>query len=92
MENAFHMNLTIDQGNTSTKIAIFEQDHCLIEFSVSDEELEYKLIELLSTNTIQNSILSSVIHTSSSIIQLLQSKSEKFIELNDKTLLPIKNL
>ena len=86
------MNLTIDQGNTFTKIAVFEQDNCIKEFSISDSDIKGKLNEIFSTYKIENTILSSVIHTSPETIDLLTSKSKNFIQLNEHTPLPIKNL
>lgn len=86
------MNLTIDQGNTFTKIGIFEQDNLIADVVVSDNDMEHKLAELFTIYPIKNSILSSVIHTSPETIDLLTSKSKIFIELNENTSLPIKNL
>jgi type III pantothenate kinase len=85
------MNLIIDQGNTFTKIGVFEQDNSIEEFSIPANEIENKLNELFSAYPIENSILSSVIHTSPKTIDLLRSKSKKFIELNENTPIPIKN-
>ena len=82
------MNLTIDQGNTLTKIGIFNQDNLIAESVVSDNEIE----KLFAEFPIKNTILSSVIHTSAETIDLLTSKSETFIQLNENTPLPIKNL
>jgi len=86
------MNLTIDQGNTFTKIGIFEQDNLIADVAVPDNDMENKLAELFATYPIKNCILSSVIHTSPKTIDLLTSKSKKFIELNENTPLPIENL
>jgi len=86
------MNLTIDQGNTFTKIGIFEQDNLIADVVLPDNDIENKLSELFITYPIKNCILSSVIHTSPETIDLLTSKSSTFIELNEHTPIPIKNL
>ena len=85
------MNLTIDQGNSFTKIGLFKNEECL-ENSIFKDFDENKVIEIFSKYAIENCILSSVINTPPSLIETLKKSSNFFIELNEKTPLPIKNL
>jgi type III pantothenate kinase len=84
------MNLCIDQGNTSTKIGVFDQD-VLIEFAVFDEFGETELSQLFNKFPINASILSSVRIVNQQFIDYLNSNSIIFIELSHNTSIPIVN-
>jgi type III pantothenate kinase len=84
------MNLTIDQGNSFTKIALFDNENYIENF-IFDSFGEKELLDLFAKYPIQNSILSSVIHTSPTLLAALKAESKIFIELTDKTPIPIKN-
>jgi len=84
------MNLCIDQGNTRTKIALFE-GFSLQETSVIEPLDENYLEEIFKRNHIQNTILSSVKEFEIDLIKILQKKSDTFIELTHATPLPITN-
>ena len=86
------MNLTIDQGNTFTKIGIFDKEDFIDEILMEEKEVERKIIELFAKYPIKNSILSSVVDVSDIEVKLLKLKSKRFIELSENTPLPIKNL
>ncbi len=86
------MNLTIDIGNTRSKIAIFKQNE-IIE-ALTEEELSVPVLKdiLLKNPEINSVILSSVKDVDPEVIALLKSKSHYFIDLNKDTLIPIDNL
>lgn len=84
------MNLTIDQGNSSTKIGVFKNEELMVQlhfqcFTAKDAEI------LLTKYDIKNCILSSVIKTEPELIKTLESSTDFFIELTADTKLPIKN-
>lgn len=84
------MNLTVDQGNSFTKIGIFEQDN-LIYDSILQDNSNKEFTNLFKKYPIKNSIISSVIDCSPEIINILKQNSKNFIELNSETPIPIKN-
>jgi len=85
------MNLTIDIGNTRSKLAIFNQGEILEQMVVV--EISVKLLKSLLDRhkQIQGIILSSVKTVDSEMISFLNAIPSYFIELNEKTLLPIDN-
>ena len=83
------MNLTIDAGNTSVKMVLFDRDritkvHTFKKLSVAD------LRTIFSKHSIQYSILSAVIDTDKMIHRFLRANSF-FIQLDSTTRLPVKN-
>jgi len=84
------MNLCIDQGNTSTKIGVFNQD-VLIELAVYEEFGELELSQLFSKFPINASILSSVRQNNQNILDFVKAISTVFIELSHDTFVPILN-
>ncbi|MDD4992730.1 MAG: type III pantothenate kinase [Paludibacter sp.] len=84
------MNLCIDQGNTSTKIGVFDQD-VLIETAVFDEFGENELSQLFTKFPINASILSSVRLVDQQFLEYLKSISPFFIELSHDTSIPVVN-
>ena len=84
------MQLCIDQGNSSTKIGLFDKDHLVGHKAVAhfgEEEIEF----LFNKCEITQTILSSVTLRHDRIISLLEQKSPFFIELTHLTPIPIKN-
>jgi type III pantothenate kinase len=83
------MNLAIDQGNTLTKVAIFEGDE--LRHSLSYPSFDIPTIrELYASYDIKRAILSSVGETKPELIDFLEETSF-FINLTHLTPLPIKN-
>jgi len=82
------MNLTIDQGNAYLKAGVFDGEKFVEESGQSED----RLVFLLAKYPVENSILSSVGDYPQNIVRHLQSLRGKFIELDEKTKLPIKNL
>jgi type III pantothenate kinase len=84
------MNLVIDQGNSSAKVAIFDHDSILVVNSY--ELLTIDLInELFERYIITATLLCSVIKLDPSIKEALNQHSSYFIELDHTTPLPITN-
>lgn len=84
------LNLVIDIGNTSTKIALFLDDK--IVFNKNYESLTIKDIEiLLNEFNIVRSIVSNVKNEQTELEQLLM-KQTHFLNLNEQILLPFANL
>lgn len=85
------MNLCVDQGNSGTKIAVFDREHIVRENFFEHAEI-LKFNELFRLFPIENTILSSVIETDLALKQLLMKKSKRFISLDHQTPLPVVNL
>lgn len=85
------MNLCIDQGNTHTKLAVFDKD--LLVFKTAFENADWVSCEQSLDNfDIQSAIISSVANIHENLIHYLQKKQLFLIELNAQTKLPITNL
>ena len=85
------MNLTIDIGNTRSKIAIFKQNE--ITEIITEKEYSVSVLKeiFLRNSEIKSTILSSVKDTDPEIITFLKEKSNYFIDLNKDTPIPIEN-
>jgi len=84
------MNLCIDQGNSSTKIGLFDQNKLIDDLSYQQFG-EKELSEILSKYSIQNCIISCVIADNKELVGELGRKINNFIELSHTTALPIEN-
>lgn len=86
------MNLNIDIGNTRNKIAIFYKNK-IVETLILDKINTSSIKKITDKyKNINNCILSSVKESNSELISYLNKNHKYFIELNDKTKIPIKNL
>lgn len=85
------MNLCIDQGNSRTKIALFDENGRMVksltykQFTSSDVERLYELY------SIRDSIISSVINIEPAVVNALNRLSNRFILLDHLTPIPIRN-
>jgi type III pantothenate kinase len=86
------MNLVIDIGNSSSKLAVYSNESLVESFVV--KKLEISDIEnLLARNdNIRRCILSSVKKKDSKLISILHERIEFFLLLDHNTSLPIRNL
>jgi len=84
------MNLCIDQGNSSTKVGIFNQNDLIESFNFENFGTN-EISELFNHFFIESCIISSVIIENEEIIKFLKEKTQYFIELNYKTDIPIEN-
>ncbi|MDR0349375.1 MAG: type III pantothenate kinase [Tannerella sp.] len=83
------MNLIIEQGNTATKLAIFDKGHLEKSF-VYDILNVQTLIHFFDTYSVSESILSTVIESDPEIISFLRERCREVIFLNESTSLPVK--
>lgn len=83
------MNLAIDRGNTSTKVAVFDEHTLLYHegFSIFGEQ---QMALLLKKYPINKVIFSSVATDDVTLVTFLRSNVESFLELTNDTPLPIK--
>lgn len=85
------MNICIDQGNSRTKVALFDSNGTLIKsfvykaFSSADAERLFQLYP------IDNSIISSVVNLESSMVNALNRLSHFFVLFDHHTPIPITN-
>ncbi|MCQ2342922.1 MAG: type III pantothenate kinase [Paludibacteraceae bacterium] len=85
------MNICIDQGNSRTKVALFDNDGRMVKhlvyrsFSSADAHRLYELYP------IENSIISSVVNLESSMVNTLGRLSKRFVLFDHQTPLPIQN-
>ncbi len=93
------MNLIIDAGNTFVKFYVFDRYKKLIyKNSILNKELESiiffkKNVQNLKKNFfIKNLILSSVVNFDNLFLEFIRNNFKKFVFLDAKTNLPIKNL
>jgi len=84
------MDLCIDQGNSRTKIGIFNQNILIEQFSY-EQFGAIELTTLLARYAIKNSIISSVITQNKELIENLKRKIDFSIELTHQTSMPIGN-
>jgi len=89
--NKLLVNLIIDIGNTSTKLAVFEGETLVEVFSESGQ-LITALSELISTYEIERCIIATVVDINTEILAQLKMLSFPVLWLNNDTPLPIINL
>ena len=84
------MDISIDQGNSSTKVGIFDNNVLLKTFTFPIFGVD-EVAFIFEEYAINACILSSVILENETLIELLKSKSKKLIILSQSTPIPIKN-
>lgn len=82
--------LCMDQGNSSTKIAVFEGDKLLEFKTYKNLEIQH-LNEIIDRFPIKSCIISSVVDINDELYQFLNQNIENFIVLNHTTLVPFEN-
>ena len=84
------MNLIIEQGNTLTKIAFFEEGRLVSTYAYKNVMFEPSLVEaLLVQHPCANGILSTVIERDELLLALLKAKLATFFVLDEQMALPI---
>jgi len=83
------MNLCIDQGNTNTKIAIFDQDN-IVDLSVYENPDLQVFKRIFESHPVEHTILSSVINHQDDLLSFLKH-SKKFFLLDHHIPLPVIN-
>jgi type III pantothenate kinase len=84
------VNIIIDQGNTSAKIAVFDGRKLLASF-ICKPLLLKRLETLLNEFSPSQGILSSVVGLREDVIGLLEQRLNRFIVLDEKVPIPIQN-
>jgi len=85
------VNLVIDIGNSSTKIALFDNNQITEQFSTDIISVEL-ISNLIQVNPkLDRAILSSVARIDNSILNYLDQQYEFFVRLNPQTPVPIEN-
>ena len=73
------MNLCIDQGNSRTKIAIFNREGKMVNNFIYKYFTAQDVEKLCSLYPIENSILSSVVNVDVAVVNVLHRRSKHFI-------------
>jgi type III pantothenate kinase len=84
------MNLCIDQGNSSTKVGVFNQTE-LVETFIFEKFGKADVLTLTDRFFIDRCIISSVTSDNEEFIWFLETSFDYFIELSHKTAVPIEN-
>jgi len=84
------MNLCIDQGNSCTKVGIFEQNKLQESFSYLKFE-KAEIADIFNKFAISNCIISSVITRDDAVLEILKERTGNLIELSHNTAIPIEN-
>ena len=85
------MNLIVDIGNTSAKLAVFENGELKESVRCSNQTLD-ALPALCQKYTIRKGIVSSVVSLTDEIRQVLDGQSFPIMVFNHQTPIPIRNL
>ncbi len=85
------MNLVLDIGNSSTKVALFENGQIIEQFVA--ETLTRELLDGLKQKyaSLSYAILSSVARVDNSILSFLEQSFDFFIKLDHQTPIPLEN-
>lgn len=85
------MNLCIDQGNSRTKVALFNNEGRIVKKFIYKQFTSADVERLFSLYPITDSIVSSVINIEPAIVNTLHRLSNRFILLDHNTPVPIVN-
>ena len=85
------MNLTIDQGNSRTKVALFDKDGKIKKSFIYRTFTSADVERLFALYDIEASIISSVISIEPAIVNALHRLSKHFILFDHLTPVPLKN-
>lgn len=85
------MNLCIDQGNSRTKIAIFNREGKMVNNFIYKYFTAQDVEKLCSLYPIENSILSSVVNVDVAVVNVLHRRSKRFVLFDYSTPVPIVN-
>ncbi len=85
------MNLCIDQGNSRTKVALFDEGGELVKSFIYKTFTSADVKRLFTLYPIQDSIVSSVVNIEPSVVNALNQVSRRFVLLDHHTPIPIVN-
>jgi len=84
------MNLCIDQGNSSTKVGVFD-DNVLIDYFAIEELSEVEIEKLFERFVIDACIISSVTMKYDELLDIMNKKNIFLVQLDHNTVVPIVN-
>lgn len=84
------MNLCIDQGNSRTKVAVFDNER-LLKHIIYKEFTSADVERLFSLYPIEDAIIASVANIDAAVINLLHRKAKHFVLFDHATPVPITN-
>ncbi|MGM9760135.1 MAG: type III pantothenate kinase, partial [Parabacteroides sp.] len=82
------MNLIIEQGNTSSKVAVYDAGRCTAYFMFKRLTVE-SVVPLFEQYPLQDGIFSTVIEKDQSLVDYLKGRLRHFLFFNDQLSLPI---
>lgn len=85
------MNICIDQGNSRTKVALFDAEGKVVKNFVYKSFTSADVERLFSLYPISDSIISSVVNLESSMVNTLNRLSQRFVLFDHETPVPIRN-
>ena len=85
------MNLCIDQGNSRTKLAIFNEDGSMINNFIYKRFDANEVEKICSLYPVTNSIVSSVVNIDPAVVNTLVRLSKRFILFDHNTPVPLEN-
>ncbi|MDR1343872.1 MAG: type III pantothenate kinase [Tannerellaceae bacterium] len=83
------MNLIIEQGNTTTKVAIYGKEGCIEASQTYKDSVLCVVRSFFEKYDLKHGIMSTVIEPDSELLSFLNNMLPCFIFLDEKTLLPI---
>ena len=85
------MNLTIDQGNSRTKVALFDDRGRIVKNFIYKSFAASDIEKLFSLYPITDSIISSVVNIEPAVVNALHRRSKHFVLFDHDTPIPIRN-
>jgi type III pantothenate kinase len=82
------VNIVIDQGNASAKVALFDEDKLMISF-IYKPLREERMEKILNQYSPRYGILSAVADVSPAVSGLLTKRLDRFVELDGQLSLPV---
>ena len=87
-ENIGKVNLIIEQGNTSTKVAVYNNGEFVVSFMFKELGLT-EIASLFEEYQFVNGILSTVVDTDEQLVAYLKEHLQRFLLLDENVSLPI---
>ena len=85
------MHLCIDQGNSRTKVALFDHNGTLVKHFIYKSFTLADVNQLFALYPIEKSIISSVVNIEPSVVNGMQRLSERFVLFDHHTPVPLQN-
>ena len=85
------MNLTIDQGNSRTKVALFDDNGRIVKNFIYKSFAASDIEKLFALYPVTDSIISSVVNIEPAVVNTLHRLSKHFVLFDHVTPIPIRN-